>query len=127
MKNVATSVRARLLNLSRESGEPLASLMEQYAIGRLLYRLANSTYREHFILKGAQLFRLWGAERHRPTRDLDLLGHGDPSEVSIKNAFTEMVQMPVDPPDGLDWGEIRTGPIRPDGRSLLGPAVVAKV
>ena len=58
MKNVAASVRARLLNLSREKGEPLNTLMEQYATGRLLYRLAQSEYRERFVLKGAQLFRM---------------------------------------------------------------------
>lgn len=37
MKDVAVSVRARLLNLSRETREPLQALMEHYAMGRLLY------------------------------------------------------------------------------------------
>lgn len=114
MKNPAASIRARLLNLSRERGEPLDSLMEQYATGRFLYRLAKSDYRDRFVLKGAQLFRVWGAEQHRPTRDLDLLGFGDPSEDAIRSVFTELVQMPVEPADGLEWREIKTGPIRDD-------------
>ena len=114
MKNPAASIRARLLNLSRESGEPLESLMEQYATGRFLYRLAESDYRNRFVLKGAQLFRIWGAEQHRPTRDVDFLGFGDPSEEAIQSVFTELVQMPVDPDDGLEWREIKTGPIRDD-------------
>jgi len=69
MKNPAASIRARLLNLSRKSGEPLNSLLDRYATGRFLYRLAKSTYRERFVLKGAQLFHIWEAEQHRPTRD----------------------------------------------------------
>jgi hypothetical protein len=114
MKNLAASVRTRLLNLSRERGEPLDRLMEQYATGRFLYRLAESEYRDRFVLKGAQLFRVWSAEHHRPTRDLDLLGFGDSSEATIKSVFTELVQMPIDPPDGLLWGNIETGAIRDD-------------
>ena len=114
MKNPAASVRARLLNLSRQCGEPFDALMEHYAIGRFLYRLANSGYRERFVLKGAQLFRIWGAEQHRPTRDLDLLGYGDSSEETIQVIFSELVQMPVDQEDGLEWGEVKTGPIRDD-------------
>lgn len=114
MKNLAASVRTRLLNLSRERGEPLDRLMEQYATGRFLYRLAESDYRDRFVLKGAQLFRVWSAEHHRPTRDLDLLGFGDSSEASIKSVFTELVQTSIDPPDGLEWGSIETGAIRDD-------------
>jgi hypothetical protein len=88
--------------------------MEQYATGRFLYRLAESEYRDRFVLKGAQLFRVWSAEHHRPTRDLDLLAFGDSSEASIKNVFTELVQTFIDPPDGLEWGSIETGAIRDD-------------
>ena len=114
MKNLAASVRTRLLNLSRDRREPLDRLMEQYATGRFLYRLAESEYRDRFVLKGAQLFRVWGAEHHRPTRDLDLLGFGDSSEATIKSVFTELVQTSIDPPDGLEWGSIETGAIRDD-------------
>lgn len=114
MKNPAASIRARLLDLSRESGEPLDALTEQYATGRFLYRLASSAYRDRFVLKGAQLFRIWGAEQHRPTRDLDLLGFGDSSEEAIRSTFTELIQKPIEPADGLEWGEVKTGPIRDD-------------
>lgn len=71
------SMRAKLLNLSRARGVPLNALMERYATGRFLFRLAESDYRERFVLKGAQLFRIWEMEEHRPTRDLDLLGYGE--------------------------------------------------
>jgi predicted nucleotidyltransferase component of viral defense system len=112
MKNVAASVRAKLLNLSRAKGVSLNALMEQYATGRFLYRLAESKYRERFILKGAQLFRIWEAEEHRPTRDLDFLGYGEASEEAIQSIFTELTLIDVDPPDGLEWGEVTVAPIR---------------
>ena len=114
MKNVAASVRARLLNQSRLSGESFNSLLDQYVTGRFLWRLSESPYQQHFILKGAQLFRLWNANAniHRPTRDLDLLGFGDPSEENLADILTEVCRLPCSPGDGLLWGEVKTGPIR---------------
>jgi len=53
MKNAGASVRARLLNHSRATGESFNSLLEQYATGRFLWRLSRGPYRERFILKGA--------------------------------------------------------------------------
>lgn len=88
--------------------------MEQYAIGRFLYRLAQSRYRERFVLKGAQLFRIWDAEEYRPTRDLDFLGYGEASEEAIAGVFAELTQTAVEPPDGLEWGDITVTPIRDD-------------
>jgi len=114
MKNTAASVRAKLLNLSRAEGVPLNILMEQYATGRFLYRLAESKYSERFVLKGTQLFRIWGAEKHRPTRDLDLLGYGEASEEAIQKIFSELVHRDIDPPDGLEWGEVTVASIRDD-------------
>ena len=91
---------------------PLNALMEQYATGRFLYRLAESKYRERFVLKGAQLFRIWQAEDHRPTRDLDLLGYGEATEGAIQAIFNELTMADVNPPDGLEWGEVTVAPIR---------------
>jgi hypothetical protein len=73
-RNVAASVRQRLLNLSRERGEDFGLILTRYALERVMYRLSWRTHREQFVLKGAMLFALWGDEPHRPTRDLDLLG-----------------------------------------------------
>ena len=64
------------------------------------------------MLKGAQLFRIWGAEEHRPTRDLDLLGYGEPTEEAIHTIFTGLIQMDIDPDDGLEWGKVAVAPIR---------------
>jgi hypothetical protein len=88
MKNVAASVRARLTNQARATGVSLPSLIERFAIGRLLWRLSESAESRRFVLKGAQLFSLWADTPHRPTRDLDLLSFGDPS-VDTMRAFFE--------------------------------------
>lgn len=75
-KNPAASVRARLLNLSRQRKEEFQLVLSEFAIERLLYRIGVSAQAERFVLKGAMLFKLWPGEPHRATWDLDLLGRG---------------------------------------------------
>jgi predicted nucleotidyltransferase component of viral defense system len=78
-RNIAASVRQKLLNIATSTGEDFGLVLTRYALERLLYRLSQSKYRDQFILKGAMLFQVWSRTPHRPTRDLDLLGRGDPS------------------------------------------------
>lgn len=80
-RNLAASVRQRLLNLARERHEDFQFVLIRFALERLLYRLSRSEHRDVFALKGAMLFQLWSEQPYRPTRDLDLLGHG---EISIR-------------------------------------------
>lgn len=70
--NIA-SVRQRLLNLSRVRKEDFQLILTRYAVERILYRISQTEYKDRFILKGAQLFHIWGGQTYRPTRDLDLL------------------------------------------------------
>ena len=116
MKNVAASVRDRLMNQSRAGGVPFIALMERFVMGRLLWRLSQCESGRQFVLKGAQLFCLWANSPHRPTRDLDLLSFGDPSVEGLKNFFAELLARPADPEDGLFWGEVRAEQIREDQR-----------
>ncbi len=60
VKDIAASVRQRLLNLSHERGEDFQLTLIYYALERLMYRLSRSPHREQFVLKGAMLF-LFGA------------------------------------------------------------------
>jgi len=76
-RNIGASVRARLLDRARAERSDFQIPLIRYALERLLYRLSVSAYRERFILKGAMLFVTWVTDPFRPTRDLDLLGHGD--------------------------------------------------
>lgn len=72
-KNVAASVRQRLLNLSKASGEPFDLVLVRYALERFLFRLSISPFADQFVLKGALLYVVWGNDSYRPTRDGDRL------------------------------------------------------
>ena len=96
LKNVAASVRQRLLNRSRADGQDFQILLKHFAIERLLYRLSTSAYAERFVLKGAMLLTSWFEAPHRATRDLDLLGFGDPTPDAMVAAFKEILAIEVE-------------------------------
>ena len=99
-RNLAASIRQKLLNLAARHGEDFGLVVTRYGLERLLYRLSQSRHRDQFILKGAMLFHLWTNTPHRPTRDLDLLGHGDPSPENCTAVFRELCGLAVSD-DGL--------------------------
>ena len=74
LKNIAASVRQKLLNKSRADIRPFHELVQYYAMERFLYRLSLSHHANRFILKGALMLRIWQAPEIRPTMDIDLLG-----------------------------------------------------
>lgn len=91
IRNISASVRARLQNISRETGQSFDLILTRYALERLLYRLSTSAYAERFVLKGAMLLTSWFEDPHRATRDLDLMGFGDPEPDAIIAAFREIL------------------------------------
>ena len=58
-RDIASSVRQRLLDLSRTRNEDFQLIITRFASERLLYRLSQSNHAERFVLKGALLFALW--------------------------------------------------------------------
>ena len=114
MKNLAVSIQDRLKNLSRSQGVALNLVLEDYANARLFARLSASHHREDFILKGAQLFKLWSDTPHRPTRDADFLSFGSPEPEALKSVFHEICGAETVPPDGLEWILEDAAPIRED-------------
>ncbi len=94
-KDIGASVRARLLRLARERGEDFQLVLTRYANERLLFRLASSRHAHRFVLKGAALFTLWTGKPHRATRDLDLLGFGDPAVDRVREVFVEVLALDV--------------------------------
>lgn len=100
IKNVAASVRARLLALARATGKDFQLVLTNYALERLLYRLSVSKHNKRFILKGALLFTVWLDDPFRPTRDLDLLGTGKAEANAVAIIFREILRQKV-PDDGL--------------------------
>lgn len=101
-REVAASVRDRLLNLARERREDFQLILTRYAVERLLYRLSRSGYRDQFLLKGAMLFLVWTGQMYRPTRDLDLLGRGENEVARLENIFRVVCSLHVSD-DGIEF------------------------
>lgn len=78
-KDLAASIRQRLANKAKEQKEDFGVVLTRYGLERFLYRLSLSPYSDQFVLKGAMLFQQWSGQTHRPTRDLDFLGYGEPA------------------------------------------------
>ncbi len=112
-RNIGASVRARLLDRARAERSDFQILLTRYALERLLYRLSASPHRNRFILKGAMLFVTWVADPFRPTRDLDLLGHGNSDAEAIAETFRAICAQPV-ADDGVtfDVAALMAAPIR---------------
>jgi hypothetical protein len=75
-------------------------VLEYYAMERFLYRLARSPHAGRFVLKGALMFRAWGAPASRPTRDIDLLARMDNDVASVVPVFRDVCGLAVEP-DGM--------------------------
>lgn len=101
IKNLAGSIRNRLLNLSKEKKEDFAYLLEKFATLRFLYRLSESPYSDTFIIKGAYIFLIWSKELHRPTRDVDFLSLKEIGAEHIEQIFKEICDIKGN--DGLEF------------------------
>ena len=110
-KDMAASVRQRLLDLTRQEGRVFEVVLVTYGLERLLYRLSVSSHRNNFVLKGGMLVSLWTEDENRVTRDVDFLGHGEAEEEHVKNVFAEVLSIGSD--DGLvfDVGALTAKPI----------------
>lgn len=100
-KNIAASVRDKLTNQFKKTGENLQTLFVRYANERFLYRLSQTEHRTKFLVKGATVFAFWFDKPHRPTKDLDLLGYGKNEIPEIENIIREVCAIKED--DGLEF------------------------
>lgn len=115
--NIAASVRARLLNASRERGCTFNALLVRYANERFLYRLSVSPYKDAFILKGSNLFLIWQQGfPYRQTIDSDFLVVGQADEAYLKSIFIELCESKVEVQDGIvfDPASVAASEIRED-------------
>lgn len=101
VRDVAASVRDKLRNLARATGQDFQRVLVRYGIERMLYRLSASPLRERFVLKGAMLFATWADAPFRATGDVDFLAFGDPSVETAKSAFALLCNQDVEVNDGL--------------------------
>jgi predicted nucleotidyltransferase component of viral defense system len=112
-RDIAASVRQRLLDMARARGEEFQSVLTRYGLERLLYRLSVSPQADEFVLKGAMLFAAWTGEMHRATWDVDFPGRGEAEASRIRKLFAEVCAVQVDD-DGLgfDGSSVRAEAIR---------------
>ena len=99
--NIGASVRARLLNLARQRGQPFQVLLTRFVLERLLYRLSLTSHRDRFVLKGAMLLTSWFTDPLRSTQDLDLLGFGISDADSVLAVFREVCAIEAE--DGVTF------------------------
>ena len=95
LRNVGASVRTRLLQRSRETGDDFQRLLQRYGAERFLHRLGESPCRERLVLKGGMLLALWGEAIYRPTRDLDFTGYGSSLPNDVRSAICDVCAVPV--------------------------------
>jgi len=100
-RNVAASVRQRLLNKARAEGRPFGELLQYFALERFLYRLGRSSYSNRFVLKGALMFGVWQGPFSRPTRDVDLLGRVEHTVERVTAVMRAICQQSVPEDDGV--------------------------
>lgn len=114
IRNLAASMRQRLLDLARREGLEFQRVLVRFGTERFLHRLERSPHRDAFVLKGAILFTVWRGAPHRATRDADFLGFGDATPDRVAAVFREIIEVAPAEPDGLlfDPASVRTAPIR---------------
>jgi len=112
-RNIPASVHSKLKNIAQKNNEAFDLVLVRFALERLLYRISKSPHHELFVVKGAMMFQVWSNLPHRPTRDLDLLGTGEPDIEIFAEIFRQLCDQAVED-DGLrfDGNSVRTSKIK---------------
>lgn len=93
--NYGKSVRSRLLNIARRQNIFFQTILTRYFQERLLYRISQTKYRDHFYLKGGALMYAYERFAARPTLDIDFLGKNISNDGGrIQSAFREICAVP---------------------------------
>ncbi|QDV56536.1 nucleotidyl transferase AbiEii/AbiGii toxin family protein [Rosistilla oblonga] len=122
-RDLAASVRGRLLRQAKESGRPLQELLQYFAMERFLFRLSRSEHADRFVLKGALMFRVWGTPQTRATRDIDLLARADNSVDSMTQIMRSVCEHAVAPDGVIFHGESVQGIAIKEDADYLGVRV----
>ena len=115
MRDFAASVRGRLRNRMKETGEALNFIELQYVQERFLYRLSESEHKEKYILKGGTLFYIWAGMKYRPTKDLDFMLYGELEREGLVEEVKGICRI-EHPEDGIefDWDSFSYEEIKED-------------
>ena len=90
-RNIAASVRQRLLNLARAEGQAFDVVLVAFGLERFIYRLSVSAYRDCFVLKGGILATLWTKDRGRFARAIDFLSFVAADEGTLTTRSTTVL------------------------------------
>jgi predicted nucleotidyltransferase component of viral defense system len=114
LKNLAKSVRARLLNIARQTDKPFEELLVLYGLERFLFRLSQSVHKDNFILKGGLLLIGMGVPQARPTRDIDFLGLISGNIEAVSRTVQEIGSIDIE--DGMvyDFSQLTNEPMSPN-------------
>lgn len=114
-RDLFASVRQHLLNQAHAQKRPFQELLQYYAMERFLYRLAQSSHANKFVLKGALLLTAWQAPLSRSTMDIDLPGRTSNKLEQIASIVSEICAMESEP-DGVmfDATSVKAARIKED-------------
>ncbi len=104
VKNIAASIKQKLLNKSKEMARPFSEVLQYYGLERFLYRISASKYQNNFTLKGALLFTAWRQSAIRSTVDIDLLGKVSNNPDDIVKIFQDICNQKTED-DGLRFDD----------------------
>lgn len=98
-------IRRSLRRRADALGLDFEQALQYYAIERFLFRLSQTSWAEHLIVKGAVMFRVWDAAVARPTRDVDFLGRLQSTPEAIEAIVRECLAVEVGD-DGLEFSDV---------------------
>ena len=109
----AMSLKAKIRNIAKTKNIPAQVILQNYMFERLLVRLAQSEYREKFVLKGGMLVAAIVGLDNRATMDLDTTLKNLPlTPEAIRTALESICAVPCDDEVSFTVGSIT--PIRED-------------
>ena len=109
----AMSLKAKIRNIAKRKNIPAQVILQNYMFERLLVRLAASTYKDKFVLKGGMLVAAIVGLDNRATMDLDTTLKNLPlTPETIRSALEQVAAVPFD--DGVTFEVGKISPIRED-------------
>ena len=106
----AMSLKAKIRNIAKRKNIPAQVILQNYMFERLLVRLAASTYKDKFVLKGGMLVAAIVGLDNRATMDLDTTLKNLPlTPEAIRSALEQVAAVPFD--DGVTFEVGKISPI----------------
>ena len=109
----AMSLKARIRNIAKEKNIPAQVILQNYMFERFLLRLANTHFKDKFVLKGGMLVAAMVGLDNRATMDLDTTLKNLPLDPTVLKQVIEEVCV-VNANDDIVFSFVSIAPIRDD-------------